>query len=282
MKTLKIALVMLLVAATAVVFDSCQKAKLNRTTTSSADNSLAEAAFTDVYKVAVETADDESSNKANIYSFGNCANVTVDPAWPDTTFPKSVIVDFGSINCTCNDGKTRRGIISFTMTGRYRTPGTVITLTTDNYYVEDYKVEGLKTITNQGRNNAGNLSYSIAVQDGKITTPDAEEIKWESSRVREWIEGEGTTLVSDGVAGVLDDVYSITGSGSGVNRDGRNFTVTITSALIVKVGCRWITQGVLEIAPEDLKVRKLNYGDGNCDNEATVEIGNKTYNIMLR
>ncbi len=283
MKKLFLISTIILFASSLLVFNSCSKYKLNRTTTSSADNSTAENAFNDVYKVVNETAEDESSDKSlTAYSFGNCATVTVSPAWPDTTFPKSVTIDFGTINCTGTDGKLRRGKIEYTISDRYRNTGCVITATTDDYYVNDYKVDGNKTVTNNGRNSNDNLSYTIEVTNAKVTTPEGDEIIWESTRTREWTEGESTTYWTDGVGGITDDVYSITGNASGVNRDGLNFTVTITEALIVKIGCRWITKGVLEIVPEDLKTRTVDYGDGNCDNEATVTIGNKTYNIILR
>jgi len=283
MKKIILIVLPLLIATSFLFFNSCGKAKLNRTTTTSADNSLAENAFNDVYKVVNETAEDEDGSKeTNAYSFGNCATVTVDPAWPDSTFPKTITVDFGTVNCMGTDGKQRRGSIKYTISDRYRNEGCIMTVTPNNYYVNEYKVEGSKKVTNNGRNNDDNLSYTIEVTDGQVTTPEGEIITWESTRTREWIEGEETTIWTSGLAGITDDVYSITGSASGVNRDGRNFTVTIIEPLIVKIDCRWVTKGILEIAPEDIKVRTVDYGDGNCDNEATVEIGNKTYNIVLR
>ncbi|GAB4283939.1 MAG: hypothetical protein Kow0068_08920 [Marinilabiliales bacterium] len=278
----KIILVLVVFSLLIAFITSCTKYKENRTTTTSADENLSEIAFNDIYKIVNETAEDESSNKSiDVYSFGNCATVTVDPDWPDTTFPKTVTIDFGTTNCTGLDGRLRRGKIVYTISDRYRNAGCVITVTPQDFYINEYKVEGTKKITNNGRNSANNLNYTIEVINGKVTTPSNDIITWESTRVREWIEGEETTFLTDGANGVLDDVYSITGSGEGVNRDGRSFTVTIKEPLIVKLDCRWITKGVLEIAPDGLKTRTIDYGDGNCDNDATVEIGNRTYSIEL-
>lgn len=272
----------LVIFISAALLVSCSKYKENRSTTTSSDNSIAENAFDDVFKTVNETAEDEGSAKGlNVYTFGNCATVTVTPDWPDTTFPKAVVIDFGTTNCTGTDGRLRRGKIEYTISDRYRNPGCVITVTPVDFYVNDYKLEGQKTITNNGRNGNHNLSYTINVIDGKVTTPDLDVISWESTRNREWIEGESTTFITDGINGILDDVYSITGNASGINREGKSFTVTITEALIVKLNCRWITEGKLEIVPEGLATRTIDYGDGNCDNEATVTIKNKTYNFTL-
>ena len=274
----------ILISGACLIAVSCKKRKLNRSTDTSQDDAVAQAAFDDVFHVTDEAASDESGvNKTASYSFGSCATVTLSPDLPDTTFPKTLTVDFGSTNCTGNDGVERRGKIVAVFTGKYRDAGTVITVTPTNYYVNDYKVEGTKTITNNGRNSAGNINFDIDV-DGKVTTPTNDEITWESNRNREWIEGEGTTFLTDGLSGIFDDVYSITGTGGGINRNGRAYTLTVTKPLIFQVGCRWLKEGTIELEPEDLKKRVIDFGDRNetCNNDATVTIDKKTYNIKMR
>ncbi len=273
-----------LVAVFALSLTSCKKRRLNRSTYTSEDNSLAEASFDDVFHVTDEVAQDEGGvNKTHSYSFGACATVTLTPDLPDTTFPKTLTIDFGASNCTGNDGVNRRGKITAVFTGKYRDQGTVITITTQDYYVNDYKVEGTKTVTNNGKNSANNTNFTIDV-DGKVTTPDGDEITWKSNRNREWIEGESTTWASHGLSGIFDDVYSITGNGSGINRNDRAFTATITNPLIIQVGCRWIKEGTLELAPEDLEVRTIDFGNRSegCNNDATVTVKKRTYNIKMR
>lgn len=275
----------------AVIFSSCKKSKLDKATTTSIDNSYAESAFNDVYKVVDETASDEDGNKStNYYTFGNCATVNVNPAWPDSTFPKTITIDFGTTNCLGTDGNNRRGKIIYTISGRYRTLNTHIDVSLENYYLNDYKVEGTKSIINNGKNSDGHTNYTISILNGKITTPDNKIITWESTRNREWFSGEETTFMTPdtvnggllGINGLTDDVYHITGSASGVNSEGRSYTLTITSYLQVQFGCRWIQKGTIEIQPDELSKRTINYGNGDCDNNATVTINNKTYDILLK
>jgi hypothetical protein len=256
---------------------ACKKAKLNKQTTSFADDATAQAAFKDMGRVMEEVVDDDGNgtNRTAAYSFGNCATVTISPAWADSTFPKTIVVDFGTSNCTDNYGVKRRGKLIATVTDRYRNPGCKITINPQSYYVNDYKVEGTKIITNKGRNSNGNLEFSNEVNNGKVTNTNGETITWNSTRTNEWIAGENTFF------NICDDVYSVTGYGNGVNREGRSYTVTITEPLIKSVCCRWISKGKLELAPDGLKTRKVDFGDGTCDNKATVEIGNRTYNISM-
>ena len=66
-----------------------------------------------------------------------------------------------------------------------------------------------------------------------------------------------------------------------MNRLGRNFDITITSPLIVALDCKWVKQGTFELVPEDLDTRTVDYGTGTCDNDATVTIGSRTYNVEM-
>ena len=146
----------------------------------------------------------------------------------------------------------------------------------------------MKSVVNNGVNSSGNTTFSVA-EDGKVTDASGNSIKWTSDRTREWVAGESTTFWTyDSSAGafllfdgILDDAYAITGSGSGINRDGRNFTVAITTPLHVQF-CGWIpeiTSGTYELQPEDLKLRTVDFGDGSCDRTASVTIGKKSYAV---
>ncbi len=256
--------------------NSCKKSKLNKQTTTTMDNGTAENMFADVFKVVNDAAQNTGEvNKTSVSgSSGLCWDtITIDRPFPDTTFPKTIIIDFGTIGNYCTDGRTRKGKIVAVFTGRYRNAGTVITVTPQNYYVNGHKVEGSKTITNKG-NATGNFIYTVVV-DGKVTTSAGDVIIWKSTRTNEWIEGDTTFF------NICDDVYSITGSANGTNREGRDFTVNITSPLIKQICCKWIKKGTIEIIPEDLATRTVDFGDGACDDIITVKIKKRTYTIYL-
>ncbi|RMG79935.1 MAG: hypothetical protein D6707_07290 [Bacteroidetes bacterium] len=302
----KITLTISALAFMAVGFNSCKKAKMNRETTTSEDISKAEEVMDDVFNVTNEAGDSKDLNESSTtnkwtplaYSFANdtgCVTITLSPAekqLPLDTFPKTLTVDFGTSGCVGKDGKTRKGKIKATYTGRFKIAGNSITITTENYSVDDYLVDATKTVTNQGKNSAGHTYHTITEQ-ATITTPDGKTITWSSNRQREWIEGEDTwlwKLNSDstwtwvGLSGIFDDVWEITGNGEGTNRDGIDFTVNITTPLHIR-WCNYvpeITQGVIEAQPDGLKKRTIDYGNDQCDNEAVVTIGKKQKTIQLK
>ena len=114
------------------------------------------------------------------------------------------MIDFGE-EVTDLVGNTRAGSIEIQLTAPYRDSGTVITTTPDNYTLNNYLIEGVKSVTNMGENDNGNLNFDISIVDGKVTDPDGEFATWESERNRDWIAGEERTILTDGLSGILDD-----------------------------------------------------------------------------
>ena len=236
------------VIGSSLLFTSCKKdASKDSDVESAENNSLAEASFNDVTTISDQAAIGGSVNmrladgSREDGSLGSgCATVTIDTV----STPHIITIDFGSSNCVCNDGRTRRGKILLSYSGRYREAGTAISITFNNYFVNDNQLTGTKTITNQGLNNAGNLVYKIDVNGQVIKANGGGTISWTSSRQREWTAGASTPLVWS------DDAYSITGTASGTNASGKSYTINITKPLVRKMSCRWFESGTLDVTPE--------------------------------
>lgn len=227
-------------------------------------NSLAEALYADV-NATVSTAFNDSGIGKTSNENDNCANSTLTPN-DVFSYPKNVVIDFGSTNCTGSDGRQRRGKILATLTQFYLLPGATLNISFDNYYVNDHKVEGTITYVNTSANNS--VSFTEAVQNGKITLPNSSDFfTWNSNR----------NLVYDASA-----TATITGSASGVTSGSDAFTCTIVQPLIINQGCHYIVKGVSSLTVNqttDLLV--LDYGNGTCDNLATLTYFNQTNTITL-
>src|SRR6056297_1857321 len=94
----------------------------------------------------------------------------------------------------CEDihGRIRKGKIIINTSGRYRKKGFIRTIAFENYWVNDFRIEGTKTVTNQGTNNNGYMYYSVTLKNGAITTPANKKITNEYQRTREWTKGYKT------------------------------------------------------------------------------------------
>ena len=284
MKTRRIIHILSLVLAASFFFVACQKddAKTGLTDEDVAkaeDDALTEAVFDDIMNSvdnAVNIVDNwiwRGGLKSATVS-DSCPSVTVDH--PDSTrWPKVITIDYGDTQCEGFYGQTRKGKIIITITDRYIKPGSERTIELENYYINGIHVEGTKTVTNNGRNNDGNLSFTIELVNGKITTPDTIVITREFTRTREWVAGDDTW-------NRWDDVYFITGSASGTNFKGESYTRNILTALEWATSCRFIMSGSIEIQVGEKSPIVIDYGDGECDNKATVTKNGETREILLK
>ncbi len=260
-----------------LLLSSCNKNNTSSSSDFSAvkDDAFAENTFDNVSGITDEAYDLSKnhfkSSEGRIF-LSDCATVTLDT----TVFPRVLTIDFGDTNCLCNDGRYRRGMILVSFTGRYYHPGTIITTTFDQYYVNDNQIEGTKTVTNMGFNDSGNMHWDIVVNGVITLSNDGGTITWNSQRGREWIEGIVTPFNR------WDDIYLITGTATGTRANGLSWTRTIVSPLRVVLACRFIVSGTVNIQPQGRPLRVLDFGDGTCDNIATVTVNGTIHTIYLR
>lgn len=139
-------------------------------TSSASDNSMAQQHYNDLNTMADEAL---RNGTESIYKISNPASVLSVCAAVDLNSgtkvnfaidgQDTITVDFGASNCLCNDNRYRRGKVIFIYSGLYRTIGSVITITTSNYFVNDNQVLGTKTITNIAPPTGINGRHSIVV-----------------------------------------------------------------------------------------------------------------------
>ena len=201
----------------------------------------------------------------------SCATVTVTP---QNTFPKTIVIDFGAGGCVSADGVARKGKINITLSDYLHNPGTVAVLTFDNYYAAGFKVEGTITWTNTS--TANGISWTRQITNGRVIEPIG-GYYWTHEGTKNVTQTAGANTPLN----LLDDVYSITGNHTVTNPAGKTRTVTILEALEKKTTCHNVTKGKMKIqGPNHFAM--LDYGDGTCDNIATITIdGNPPRTILL-
>ena len=199
----------------------------------------------------------------------SCAAVTVTPL---IGFPKNIVIDFGT-GCTSQNGVTRSGKIMVILTDSLRRPGSVATMTFDNYFVRGYKKEG--TITRTNTSTPGIKSWRRTCQNGKITAPNGNY--WLHYGTQDIIQSMGASTPFN----TVDDEFTITGGHTVTNAAGRTRTGTTLIALHKKTACSWIDQGTYQLqGPNHVAI--INYGNGDCDPNATISIdGQPAHPLIL-
>lgn len=215
-----------------------------------------------------------------------CPDVTVVRLNAPAPFPVKIILDYGA-GCTGNDGHLRRGKVITIYTGRLLVPGSVATTTFDGFYFDSTKVEGTHKITNISTPVTANTppvdrKFKVEVINGKLTKPSGNFIEWSSIKEIVQIEGLGTIIP-------LDDIFKITGAANGRVKRGNLIVLwqsTITEPLFKRFNCRWIVKGRVRTIRANTNtnspwVAVLDFGAGNCDNQAVITINGVSHQITL-
>lgn len=198
-----------------------------------------------------------------------CGSITVTPA-DLKTFPKTVVVDFGT-GCTDVDGKNKSGKVTMVV-GKIWETNSLVTLQYENYIEDGVKLDGKFTFSNNSTNIAG--VYQIKADKVKIT--DASGESWTWSGVHNFNQTRGHASWWDW----NDDAYDITGNIEVLFSNGQVVTWNISNPLSKANNCYWVSKGVgiLKLNGSDIQV---DYGDGTCDNNATLLLNGKTITIKL-
>jgi hypothetical protein len=194
---------------------------------------------------------------------GSCATITTSGAFP----AKNITIDFGT-GCTSPKGIVRSGIINIVLTDPIQSPGSVATITFNNYFVNGFQRGGTITRTNTTV-AGGNPSCNRTVVNGTLTSP--------SGLVRTFNKNINITQTA-GTATPCDrsdDIYLLDGTRSVTGFNGKTRTFTTQTPLQKKGNCANIDQGILNIQ-FGTKTASLDFGTGNCDNQAVLTIPGKT------
>lgn len=249
--------------------DSASISEVSKTTITDYANLIT--AFASDFDDELISTDDSGLKSASLTS---CFTVTVDKNADGAFYPRVWTVDYQGGNCTLFSGNTKSGKIHVSLSDFWKNEGSLKTVTFEDYFFNGNKMEGTKTILNTGLNERGNLTFTKKVKDAKVTYADESSISWECDKQSEMTGGASTFLFAD-------DVWSVTGSGKGVNPDKKNYTLTITSPLIYKNGCFYPVSGTVSIETEGEDLQTINYGTGDCDNLATTTAGGVSTEIKL-
>ena len=284
-----------LTAVISLVLASCKKSDVSNVTASddskaatlSDSSTVAENVYYDVlsnafvgYSDNVSSMGVSQSGKTTILSTGtnggsghlSCATYTISDS-VHGHYPKTLTLDFGT-GCTSIDGILRTGKVIYTFSGPLFTPGTTVSVSFNQYTVKGYGIQGTYAITNNSTQNG--ISFTTLVTNGILTYPDATNYHYSHNKTYTQTAGASTPF------DMSDDVYAISGNSAFSSSDGSSLVLNVTTPLVRNFTCLNITQGVVSFVYNQDISGTIDFGDGTCDNSATLKVGNITRTITLR
>jgi len=204
--------------------------------------------------------------KFGIPHIDSCAVVTVS----SETYPKEITIEYTG-TCSEHHGHVTKGKIVIDISDSLQLAGAVETINYQDFYMDSMKIDLTASVKNLGLNSDGN--WVIEKEYNQTITKNDLVCVRENKESQEWISGFGTGAKSD-------DKYYLSGSGSVTVNDTATYTKKITTPLLFDASCDYITEGVVELT-RDGSTATIDYGDGTCDNKATVTIAGNTEEISL-
>ncbi len=269
------------VCGLALLLSSCQRSEKDTPTPATAEeqeaalsDSYSQAVYDDALRLAGEIETSAQASATAVPVSSSCAQVSID------RMASVITLDFGTAGCAGADGRVRKGKITVTYQGSYRTAGSQTVVAFVNYAVDNNGVGGTVTLSGVSRNAAGKLQYTSTLANGTLTFADGSGTAQASlTRVTEWTTGEGT-------ASAQDDVFTVTDTGTLTRRSGTTYVISTPIPLRLQSAC--LSQGIIYPVSGALSFKTgarpafvLDYGTGSCDKTATLTVGSASQTITL-
>jgi hypothetical protein len=181
-------------------------------------------------------------------------------------------VDFGT-GCTDLRGNVRKGKLIFTYDNKRFMPGATVVLTPQNYFINDIKLEGIRTHTNLNTSTEEAPRYNVELAGGKATFADGLFATRESDITVQWNRADSP----------LEHNLQVESSStaSGTTRGGRTYSLMLLEDLIYRRHCGIAVSGVKKYTINGEKEITIDYGDGECDKTFTITTNGRTRTINL-
>lgn len=247
MRIINLTIIILFFSTLLVIFFTYNQETKNRENiirTVAKDHLLCHELFEDVFlqiDEAIKTAEDEfykNIKTENIYMLKSCPFIISDfKKYKDEV---TLILEFGKKNCNGLNQKKLKGNIICTLSNKYAQENSLIEVFFNDFYIDNYKIDGNFIIENTGLNNNNNLTYRINIENGVIITPLQKTLRITAIYTREWTQGRDTPFLR------TDDEYLISGLAQGVSSTGENYISEIISPIKTSINSKNIEKGKIK------------------------------------
>lgn len=276
----KITVPVFALALIGLALNGCKKEATDLETQTVVDNTIAENEFGAIAPIVNE----RGIKSTGVRGCENC-NVSGRLLKNGAIQLNDTIIEEDTISVTINPDSSRTMIIKFgpkvKKDGMFRTGKLIakfdkamyhkdvnMTITFDNYTCKGIKYNGTIKVN---KTTSGNLiTFTVQVIDGTCT----------KDGTNGWTINYACNFTT--TRDLTTPLFNLYGTSNGTNRTGTKFTVKIdkANALVKSLSCQWVSSGIYELKT-DKGTKKIDYGNGTCDNKATLTVGKNVSEITL-
>ncbi len=204
------------------------------------------------------TSNRNANNNPNLPS---CVSYTIDRT---SLGHVDITLIFDANGCTIHN-RVYRGTVTIARDYDFTNQTFSGSIVFTDLYVDDIHVEGSSTFTHVHANSAGH-PQSTYDYDYNFTFPNGDVAQRDGHKVREWSEGYNTPTPND-------NVFLVTGNAHILRRNGVELEAEVTTPLRREFACPYFVSGTMNISKNG-QTAVLDFGNGNCDDEATLTLSN--------
>ncbi|MDJ1495968.1 hypothetical protein QNI19_23740 [Cytophagaceae bacterium DM2B3-1] len=189
-----------------------------------------------------------------------------------------MILDFGN-GVTCN-GVSYKGKIEYIITldfsGEFFGYGGKVNLI--GYEVDGKAFSGEYTFSAILKSYTGTTAlyeYTTKLVNGVITDKDGKKIQCNS----EYLLSLNVKIAANGQS--ASSSVSATGAISGTDASGKAFSATVTKPLVSSSSCQYVVSGTYLIKSETHSDATYDFGNGDCDNKATLTVNGTSKTVTI-
>ena len=182
-------------------------------------------------------------------------------------------IDYGTTGVTLANGNVLKGIINISFVYDPTATSHTINYSFQNFYHNGIEFNGNKTFTRTMTTGTDSHPIVTMNMDMNATFPDGRVFNRVGTRTREITAGYNTPNI------IADNIYQVTGNWTTTFPAGTR-TSTITTPLRAEANCPHIVSGVITTV-RDNNTATLDYGNGDCDNQATLTVNGNSTTITL-
>jgi hypothetical protein len=203
--------------------------------------------------------------KFGVPHIDSCVTVSVS----SSTYHREIIIEF--LKGCSNHRHDKSSKIIINLSDTITNEGAVQTIEYQDFYIDSIKIDLNATLKNLGKNDSGNW---VIEKEYVMTITKGDNVAVRQNKeTQDWISGFETAERSD-------NIFYLSGSGSIVLNDTAAYSKNITTPLLYDASCEFITSGVVELTRKG-NVTIIDYGNGTCDDKATVTTNGTTEEINL-
>ena len=238
---------------------SCKKDSNEVYTQAAKDAVLGERLIVDILKQILYTCPDYITNEED--SVVNGIHLSIQPALSDSTYPKTITINYGN-GITGVSGNMRKGKI-------------IVTINSNNLATEDLAVS-FDDYSSDGSKVWGNINYIYSISNkgynGEILEDGISIINANGTMKLDGTFSLKQTSTS-GTISLIDDSYDFQCITTGIDFKQTSFSYNSSAKHSIEFSCKdYITSGTSVVIPHEKEAQTVNFGSGDCDANVVIEL----------